>query len=37
MGTRPLELFHLFGELNNLAGIGPRDQTQGIEEIVGGV
>ena len=24
MGTRPLELFHLFGELNNLAGIGPK-------------
>ena len=24
MGTRPLELFHLFGELKNLAGIGPK-------------
>ncbi len=24
MGTRPVELFHLFGELNNLAGIGPK-------------
>ena len=24
MGTRPLELFHLFGDLNNLAGIGPK-------------
>ena len=24
MGTRPLELFHLFGELENLAGIGPK-------------
>jgi ATP-dependent DNA helicase RecG len=24
MGTRPRELFHLFGDLNNLAGIGPK-------------
>ncbi len=24
MGTRPSELFHLFGDLNNLSGIGPK-------------
>ena len=24
MGTRPKELFHLFGDLNNLSGIGPK-------------
>ena len=24
MGTRPSELFHLFGDLNNLPGIGPK-------------
>ena len=24
MGTRPKEIFHLFGDLNNLSGIGPK-------------
>ena len=24
MGTRPLELLHLFGDLNNIFGIGPK-------------
>ena len=24
MGTRPLELLHLFGDLNNISGIGPK-------------
>ena len=24
MGMRPSELFHLFGDLNNLSGIGPK-------------
>ena len=24
MGTRPRELFHLFGDLKNLSGVGPK-------------
>ena len=24
MGTRPKEIFHLFGDLNNLSGIGAK-------------